>query len=340
MTSVCQKPRGCKLPNFLATLVMSGAVGVAYFNCDPMIAGSEPTRRMANLNIQPMLALPQLPTATVPAPAEPGETVDGTAPATSSVVSYDDKVLRGKWALELQVSLLEKGLARFEHVPNYMFTMTRQERINGDLLAPQVMDVKLRHQPFSLYMKWLEGEGPGVKGRQLLFADGQYENKLVILPGGLTGRLTGPMSFALDDPMVTAEARHPANECGLKHLAEMILTYNRKDLENGCKDYHCELHDGQVVNDRPCYLFIAVYDTPERSPVYRKVAIFIDKELSMPIAIRNYSWAENVSPEELDDVTLVEAYSYSNITIDTREASLSEDDWSRENPKYRMKARK
>lgn len=332
------KPRGCKLPNTLATLVMSSAVGLAYFNCDPMIAGSEPSNRVATLDLQPRLALPPLPQAPVPAPAEPGAGLptDG-APSAHATVTADDGVLRGKWAMQYHVALLERGIERLHNIPNYRFTMTRQERIGGDLLPPQVMEVKLRHQPFSIYMKWIAGEGVGVKGRQLLFTDGLYDNKLLIQPGGLAGRATGTLSFALDDPMVTAEARHPANECGLLNLAETILGHNRKDLATGCKGFRCELHDNQTCNDRPCYLFVAEYDSPERSPTYRKVAIFIDQELSMPIAIRNYTWGQDVAPEQLDELTLVELYSYSDIVIDTREASLGEEDFSPENPKYRMR---
>ncbi|MCA9055982.1 MAG: DUF1571 domain-containing protein [Planctomycetaceae bacterium] len=340
MCAVSKKTRGCKLPNALATMVMSGAVGLAYFNCDPMIAGSEPTQRMANLDIQPVMALPPLPQAPVPAPVEPGaEPVDG-APESQTVAAYDDGVLRGKWALQMNTLMLQRGVERFRDIDSYKFTLTRQERVGGDLLPPQVMDVKLRHAPFSLYMKWLAGEGAGVKGRQLLFVEGQNDDKLIILPGGLAGRLTGALELSLDDPLVTAEARHPANECGLLRLAETVLGHHVKDLEHGCHGVQCEFHDNQVFNERPCYLFMATYESPERSPTYRKVAMYIDKELSMPICINNYTWGNDIPPEELDQLTLVEAYSYSDITIDTREASLTEDDWNRDNSKYRMRKKK
>jgi hypothetical protein len=331
--------RSHKLPNTLATLVMSGAVGLAYFNCDPMIAGSEPARRMAVLNTQPVLALPPMPQLRVPAPAEPGAAPADGAATTAATPLVDDGVLRGKWALQLNTMLLEQSLAKLEQIPGYTFTLTRRERVGGDLQPAQVMDVKLRHQPFSLYMKWVDGEGAGVKGRQLLYVDGLNDNKLVILPGGLVGRVSGAVTFALDDPMVTAEARHPANQCGLKHLTQTVLKYNKLDLAAECQGVKCELHDNQTCNDRPCFLFIGEYESPQRSPVYRKVAMYIDKELGMPVCIQNYTWADGVAPEELDAVTLVEAYSYSNIVLDTAIAQVAEEDFSRDNPKYRMKAR-
>lgn len=336
--TVSRAARSHKWPNTLATLVMSGAVGLAYFNCDPMIAGSEPARRMATLDTKPILALPSATPPRVPAPAEPGAPPAADSTTVAAPV-MEDGVLRGRWAMQLNSMLLERAIEKLDKIPNYKFTLTRRERVNGDLLPAQVIDVKLRHQPFSLYMKWIDGEGPGVKGRQLLYVDGLHDNKLVILPGGLLGRVSGPQVLALNDPLVTAEARHPATDCGLKHLAETVLHHHRQDLAADCRGVQCELHDQQTCNDRPCYLFVAEYDSPERSPTYRKVAIFIDKELSMPIAIQNFTWAQGVAPEELDSVTLVEAYTYSDIVVDTREAGLTEDDFSRDNPKYRLKSR-
>lgn len=328
------RPRSCKLPNALASLVMGSAIGVAYFNCDPMIAGSEPTRRMAALQLQPKLALPALPNVPVPAPAEPGATPPA---ATAETAPVQDGVLTGRWAIQMSVALLERGLERLEHVSSYTFTLTRQERVRGDLLPPQTMDVKLRHEPFSLYMKWIEGEGTGVKGRQLIYVQGQNDGKLLVLPGGLGGRLTGTMSLAIDDPLVTAESRHPVNECGLKYLAQTLLGYQKQDLATGCKGFRADLFDDQIFNDRPCFLLITTYDSPERSPEYRKAAIYIDKELSLPIGIRNFTWGQDIEPEQLDEMTLVESYSYSEILIDTRQAMLADEDFSRQNPKYRMK---
>ncbi len=330
MPSVVKRAPSCRWPNCLAILVLGGAVGFAYLNCDPMLAGSEPSRRLASLDVRPVLALPALPQQQTPAPGEPSPPSETSSQPPLS----NESVLHGKWAMAMSVALLERGLEKFQRVPSYTFTLTRQERVGADLLPPQVMNVKLRHEPFSLYIKWIAGEGTGVKGRQLLYVQGANDDKLLVLPGGIAGRLSGTVSLRLDDPLVTAEARHPATQCGLKHLAETLLNYQRKDLEADCHGVECELHDQQVYDGRPCYLFISVYESPQRSPVYRKSAFYIDKELSLPICIRNYTWGpDDVAPEELDELTLVEAYAYSQLEIQP-EVQLADEDFSRS--KYRM----
>jgi hypothetical protein len=315
-------PRSPRLPNALATIVLGSAVGAAYFNCDPMIAGSEPSARVAALDLQPMLAMPSLPQSPQPAPGEPdGE--DGARP-------YNDAVLTGKWAMQMNVALLERGVEMFKDVEGYSFTMSRQERVGGDLLDPQVMNVKLRHEPFSIYMKWVVGD----PGRQVLYVEGANENKLMVQPGGIKGRLTGTLSFALDDPMVTAESRHPLNQAGLLNLARKVLEGQKRELAKSGNGWRCELYDDQHFGERPCYLFVIEYKSKEHSELYRKSMMYIDKELSLPTCIRNFTWGTDVDPAKIDEETLVEAYGYTDIQTSIQ---LAEEDFSKSNRSYRMR---
>lgn len=326
------RPRGHRLPNLIATLVLSGAVGLAYFNCDPMIAGSEPATRVASLEAGPMLAIPSIPARIQPAPGEP-RLIDGVEIPVPEPM--DPNVLRGKWALQMSVALLERGIASFENVDSYSFTFARQERVDGALLAPQLMTVKLRHEPFSVYMKWLDGEGIGLKGRQLIYVSGQNDDKLLVQPGGLAGRATGTLKLSFDDSRVKGESRHPVTECGLLHLAKTLLGHHRHDLDRAT-GYYCELHDGQTFNNRPCYLVVSEYTSRDANPTYRKSMMYIDKELSLPTCVRNFTWSEEAEADvaKLDEETLLEAYSYTDIQSDTR---LAEEDFSKGNKNYRMR---
>ncbi len=316
---------GSRLPNTMATLLMVGAFTFSYLNCDPMVAGSEPAGRVAALDVTPVLAVPSVPQA-APAPAEPGEN------AQSATQTVDSSVLRGEWALQLSIALIEQGIHSLEAVDDYSFSLTRQERVDGELLDPQVMKVKLRQsEPFSIYMKWLAGTGPGVRGRQLLYVRGQNNDKLLVLPGGLAGRLTGTLELDHDDPRVTRESRHPVTDCGLLTLARTVLDMQKKDLASRT-GFQCELYDGQKFDERDCFLFVMTYDSPEHNPNYRKAMMYIDKNLRLPVCIRNFTWGEAEQPEKLDEQTLVESYSFTDIELEKR---LAADDFSRTS--YRMR---
>src|SRR5882724_8434048 len=61
-------------------------------------------------------------------------------------------------ALQLHLTLLELGKHQLESIPDYTATFLKQERVNGeDLQELQTVQLKLRHEPFSVHMEWIEG---------------------------------------------------------------------------------------------------------------------------------------------------------------------------------------
>jgi hypothetical protein len=79
---------------------------------------------------------------------------------------------------------------------------------------------------------------------------------------------------------------------------------------------------------------VTTYASPEYSETYRKATLYIDKELAMPVCVRNYTWAKDANPETVDDETLIEFYSYTDIKV---EQQLSGIDFDRGNESYRMR---
>ena len=84
------------------------------------------------------------------------------------------------------------------------------------------------------------------------------------------------------------------------------------------------------------------YDRPGICREYRKSVQYIDGELNLPICVRNFTWPEDDSPEfnlkgeELDEATMIELYSYSDIEL---ECELDEMEFNRKNENYRFNHR-
>ena len=311
-------------------LLLSGAVvGYVYLNTDPVISGTEPAADAVAVIGPPELSLPPVPVSAVPA-AELSAGTDGETEVVTAAAPVDPSVLTGRWAMLFNVMLLKNGCEKFERVTDYRATLYKQERINGELGEGQTTQIKLRHEPFSVYMKWLTGD----KGRQLIYVDGQNDNNMLIQLGGVKGRLLGVLQIDPNGAQSKKESRYPITGAGLLNMARKILKHRERDLANNCEGVRCEVHDDQMLNDRPCYLFVTNYESQEHSEVYRKSMLYVDKELSMPVCVRNYTWAVDAAPEELDEQTLIEFYSYSDIKI---EQNLVDDDFSRTNRKYRMR---
>jgi len=123
-------------------------------------------------------------------------------------------------ALKLHVALLDLGRHRIGAVPDYTATFVKQERVDGALQDLQTIQLKLRHKPFSVYMKWIGKES---NGREVVFVKGQHEDKIhtLVAAGDVPLVAAGKhMSFAVDSILVRANTRHPITEAGLGSIIE------------------------------------------------------------------------------------------------------------------------
>jgi hypothetical protein len=313
------RPRSSRRPNFLALLVAIGAGGFLYINVDPITAGSDPEGVVEALDIAACPPPPPLPTTA-------GE--NGGQTASIGAGQNADR-LTGRWALLMQTMLLEKGCAAFCKVSDYTATLHKQERIDGTLGEVQTLKVKLRHDPFSVYMKWQTFD----PGRELIYVEGQNDGNLLVQPGGWKGRLTGTLSLDPKGSMAMSESRHSVAEAGLVRLAEKLLGYNYELLKRD-KGLNCELHANQKVQGRDCFLFIMQYDSPQANKTYRKSIQYVDAELSLPVVVRNYTWGEDTDPETIDEQTLIESYTWTDIRVNQQ---LANGDFDETNSSYRFR---
>ena len=319
-------PPGAPRLNCLAALISGLALGILWltFHAKPAGAGHELSAKAA----------PQLSVCSPPADSA----ADGTGSSGLSSLPAEELNRRmnsvihsSKVALQLHVALLEVGKHRIERYPDYSATFIKQERVNGgDVQEVQSIQLKLRHKPFGIYMKWIEG---GDVGRELLHAEGQYDDKMLVRLGGIKKRL--PL-LKLDPTGAIAmkESRHPVTEMGLALLADQILKYRKRDLtlKEGVR---WEMLPEQKFMDRACDCWVVEYDSREVEPVYRKSITYIDRELSLPVCVRNFGWPEAETEAgdaaALDEATLIEYYGYTDIKFESR---LTDNDFDKGNSDY------
>lgn len=334
--------------NTFAFLVMLFVVAVFHWNTDPEACGSDPIASVRPaapmmlasitkpLPVKPeiqqvldQVEVPEIAGNAVASTAKvaPGEPTAVAEPVEEVIPSLEGAVLTGKIALKASHQQLERGKQFLSSVSDYSAQFKRQERINGSLLDPQAMNLKVRHEPLSFYMKWTEGD----KGRQLIYVKGQNEDKVLVQIGGVAGRLTGALALSPDDPRIMAESRYPATCAGLMELTKIILQHHENDLKRDT-GVVCEIRDGESFDNRPCYQTSLVYDTPEVNPHYHKSLILIDKEYSLPVCVKNFTWVEGKAAADHGEHNLIESYSYTGLQLN---AQLSDNDF--EKKKYRMR---
>lgn len=239
--------------------------------------------------------------------------------------SISSNLLSGRTAMMINKLMLEEGAKKLEKNPGYTATFVKQELVDGVMSGNQVMSLKLKHSPFSVHLKWLVGD----KGQELLYVDGENDGKMIVKAGGAKGRFLPPIKLDPNGSIARSKSRHPITKIGLVNLCKKLVENRSEELQKEVMEVKCQMLDNQIFENRECYCFVIEYDHKDVSPPYRKSVQYVDKEWLVPICIKNYNWptgSTELSGIELDEKTLIENYSYSNIKMNVQ---LAEADFSK-----------
>lgn len=313
-------------PNFFALCLSAASVAVICGSFDPAPAGEDLS----------FVAVSSRTAGDVPLPPEAAaglaSEISNNASAAISPVPLQNMTMDSSDAITFSLLLLQDGARFVGNIDTYTVLFNKQERISGDLSDLQTIDLKVRHQPsFSVYMKWQNGD----KGRQLLYNEDYEDKKMVVKLGGLKGRILPGIKLDPHGPEAMAAARYPVTEAGILGMVKQIIVHRKNDLKHG-HGVTCVRLPNQVFDERDCYCFRYEYHSNEFNAQYRKSIILIDSRYHIPLNVINHTWAkeaEGLSTEQLDELTLIENYSFSHVDFGRE---LVAEEFSRENKAYRM----
>ena len=157
-------------------------------------------------------------------------------------------------------------------------------------------------------------------GTEVLYVQGNYENKLIAHRGGILGVITA----SLDPCGATAMGgnRHPVTDTGFGFVIEQLRCNLDKALAHG--EFHIIRMGNEAFMGRPATVIEARFTPLEGRKYYAShVVIHVDKELMLPVG--------NVFYDEKD--RLFEKYSYTDVKLNI---GFTEKDFSRHNEKYRF----
>src|SRR5205823_6781417 len=105
-------------------------------------------------------------------------------------------------------------------------------RVRGVLQDENLMTVKMRTEPFSVYMKWLAPNDS--KNQEVCFVLGRNNNKMRVRSHTLgKGKILGWMAIDVNDPRVLEHSRHNIYEAGLGNLIEQTIKHWEMEKQHG-----------------------------------------------------------------------------------------------------------
>ena len=242
-------------------------------------------------------------------------------PVDDSVTTWPESTLTGDDAKRLLLASNEQSVRKLERMTGYTATFRKRERVSGQLGPEQTLAMKVRNQPFAIYLKFLAPKA----GKEVVYAVGHHDNKVIAHNGDWTRRIVPRLAVPPDSPVALADTRHPVTEAGLVHLSKKLLHYRKLDI--GDPDAVTILDRTTGADGKPRLRSVHTHSHRDGRP-FARVEVLYDPETQYPIEISSYDWPE---PGHAGELELAEKYAYDDVRFD---ASLTASDFDPKNPDY------
>jgi hypothetical protein len=185
--------------------------------------------------------------------------------------------------------LHRQALQRILTMDSYSLRLKRREVVQGKKRPEEVIFVKFRKKPFSIYLKWLGVEG---NQREVVYVKGRYDNKIhtrlaagdvFLMPAGTR------FSLAPDNPLVLANCRHPITEAGLGQIVDqfglLLDALEKADTRLGTVEYLGILKRPEIENQVEGILQTLPPGTDALLPKGGQRLWFFDINQNLPVLI-------------------------------------------------------
>jgi hypothetical protein len=231
--------------------------------------------------------------------------------------------------------VLQMAHAAYDHmhkeIQDYTCTLAKRERVDGRLLEPELLQLKVRHAhvrdgqvvtPFSVYVRFLKPAE--VKGREVLWVEGRHHGKLIVRNGGKRFEYV-TLAIPPDSELAMQRNRYPITQIGVQTLTRRLIENGQDELhENDCA---VKTVPGAKINGRPCTLIQVSHPVRRDQQIYQYARILVDDELRLPVYYSAYDWPK----EDGGQSRLLEEYTYTDIQINV---GLTDDDFDHRNEHY------
>jgi hypothetical protein len=220
----------------------------------------------------------------------------------------------------------KNALPVIEGLKDYSATLLKREQVNGTLGSRQLLWIKVRQKPFSVYTRGLAPAA--IEGQEAIYVAGRNNGKVLVHPAGRMGNLVHTLSLHPDGKIAMRDHRHPITEIGIVNLVRQLIVAAERDVRHD----ECEVRyfAGGKINGHDCTWFQVVHPVPRPYFRFHLARIFVDEQLKIPVRYEAYSWPRDSGGEP----ELLEEYSYVDLKVNN---GFSDEDFSIENPAYHFR---
>lgn len=213
----------------------------------------------------------------------------------------------GGGSLDSALRLIADAQQSYVRTADYMCQLRKREVIRNQLQAENVIAMRVRTKPFSVYLRW---QGPGnLAGQEACYVAGKNNGLMRVHSSGLL-RTVGFVSMDPHDPRCLENSRHAITEAGIGNLIERYGKRWQAESRLNRTQVRLAQYD---FDKRRCTRVETIHpDNRDNQFSFYRSLIYFDQSTHLPIRVENYDW-----PRAGGDPngTLVESYSYVDLRL-------------------------
>lgn len=237
------------------------------------------------------LAAGQPPAPPYPPPANPGYPPPATSrpapPPNARPSAPPPGAPAAAGSMDAAVRLIDDAARTFQNVRDYTCVMIKREQVQGRLQPENVIAMRVRNQPFSVYLRWL---GPKTSvGQEVCYVAGRNNGQMRVHSPGVLGAV-GFVSIDPRDPRAMRESRHPITEAGVGNLIERLRQGWYAERQVNMTQVQIAEYE---FNKRRCTRVELSHPTRVQGFYSYRTVTYFDNETHLPVRFEAYDWPVN-----------------------------------------------
>ena len=207
-------------------------------------------------------------------------------------------------------------------VKDYEAEFLKRELIGRKVLKT-TMSLKLRQEPFSVYLKFLDLNA----GREVIYVEGRNKNNLWVHEGGIKS-IVGTLSLPPNGPDAMTDNRYPVTMIGLETMLDKVI--KQWEAEGKLGEVKTQKYPtAKLPSGEECIAYESLHPTPRAQFKFHITRLWIEKKSGMAVRVEQLGFpqAGDKSPP------VIEEYTYSKIKTNV---SLTDQDFDTKNKNYQF----
>jgi len=224
-------------------------------------------------------------------------------------------------ALTPALKLASESLAALDKLEDYSATFIKSELL-GRKLNNSRMELKLREEPFSVYLKFLQPS----TGREVIYVQGENKDQLQVHDVGFAS-LAGTLSLDPKGSLAMDGNRYPVSQIGMRNmLIKLVDTWVAERQFSGMT---VNLFPNARIGDLSCKAVEVSHQTHHAKARFQLTRLFFDADKNWPVRVQAYNFPGKRDKES----PLAEDYMYADVKPNN---GFQKIDFSIKNPKYQF----